>query len=87
MHHSAVSSTRVGDSTVIVFQPSIIGFDTMVSDYGVARVIGHEGWAYPAVNLESAQALATSMIGDEMEGYSAGRSYKHNEGVGFTSAI
>lgn len=84
LRFNALSTIKVEDSTIIVFNPKTIGLDTILTDFGVARIMGHEGWAYPASDLISAQRLAQAMA-DESNGYS-GRTYKHNEGMGFTSA-
>lgn len=85
LRQKALSSSTRGDSTIVIFNPATVGLTSPSTEFGVARLIGHEGWAYPAADLPTAERLAESMLQDSMENTTS-RAYKYNEGSGFMSS-
>lgn len=77
LRQNALSTSQQGDSTIIIFKPSDLGMKDISTDFAVARLIGYEGWAFPATNMVEAQRLGASMAQDSA-GY-GNRDYRNNE--------
>lgn len=65
------------DSALYVFQPAEFGLSFPTTPYAVARVVDHEGWAFPAEDYDTACQMVEGISLDERVGFS--RAYKYNE--------